>query len=336
MEYLGQTVSSNLNDFINFRSAENNTDISHKINYKPVILQKNSIEEEIIEQKIFSEGGMPFILLTTNLCERPIKLFIHTGAAVSIIANDVIKNENIIVNHYTLNLIAINGNYDSITTQGMVNSKFSISNTILKTKLHIVDRKYAGPGDGYLGFDFLAPYKVNIDLNKMFLIINSKKIMKSNQNGNNKLNNGPEKGQLNEEIDRNFLNILSQSYDFEPEKPKKLMKNSESKKILEKFDENDPIKDEIIYEFNQKERQKIIKDKLNTCPVITVQYQNSLDRNYIPQEKNESYIHSEYTLPSTPSTLMNKQYKFETPQVIKIGENLESNTSSVNYFKDYG
>lgn len=232
MEQLGQTVSSNSDIFINFRSAQNKSDIPQKMIIIPEISQKNSKIEEIVEQKIFSDRGMPFILLNTSLCERPIKLYIDTGATVSIIADDVIKND-IIIENDTLNLLGITGKEVSIKTLGMVHSIFQMGNTFLKSKLHTVDRKYAGPGDGFLGFDFLAPYKVNIDLDQLCLRINLKNIITNEMKTidliikeeteenllTNEIRTISETKTNNliikEETEQPFLNILAQNYEFE-------------------------------------------------------------------------------------------------------------------------
>lgn len=350
MEQLGQTVSSDQNIYINFRSVENISDIPEEFEIKPEIFQKNLITEDIIEQKIFAENSMPYILMKSNLCERPIKLFIDTGAAVSIIANDVVKNE-VIKENYILNLFGIAGKEISIKTQGMIHNTFLMGNISLQTKLHIVDRKYIGPSDGYLGFDFLAPYKVNIDLNEMILTINLKKLMKLNQNENDELNNEPKNGHSNEEIEENFLNIFGQYYDFEPERHKRLKKNQRNKIIL-----NDPIQDK----FDPKECQRNKFFKINTCPIDSITkngytikkyYAKSILNNSepFPIINTEKYKYSS-VCGKTPhekienvdvSTLTNKycsqlRTKMETPQVFENCKNIDSNTTSVYYFKDYG
>lgn len=344
MEQSGQTVSSNSNISINFLK-ENNTEFSQnfsKISPKPVVLQMNS------------QGGMPFILLNTNLCERPIKMFIDTGAAVSIIASDVI-DDKIIEENCTLNFFGINENNNSIKTHGMVHSIFSIHETFLNINLHIVDRKYTGSADGYLGLDFLASYKINIDLNKMFLIIKLRNNINSNEN--DKLNNEPEKGHLKEEIEENFLNILSQSY-FEPEKSKKLQKKRKTK-----CQKNKKVEIKTCQQICTTSSAKILetvkhtvdKSNLENCCVKNniqslpnskfidmEQYQNSLVCSNVPQEKNINCQEQKYeSSQSSLNTLLKKQgsetnYNFETPKVIQIGKMSDSNTSSVHYFEDYG
>lgn len=57
----------------------------------------------------------------------------------------------------------------SVKTEGMVNGVLSINQNLLGTTLHIVDRKYAGDSDGYLGFDFICAYRAVLNFRKMYL-----------------------------------------------------------------------------------------------------------------------------------------------------------------------
>lgn len=373
MEQLGQMVSSDSSFSMNFISAENISDISHKIINKPEISQKNSIIDDIIKQKIFAENGMPYILLKTNLCERPIKLYIDTGAAISIVADDVIKNE-IIKENDIINLFGLDGKEVSIKTQGIVHNIFTMGNSLLKTKLHIVDRKYVGPGDGYLGIDFLAPYKVIIDLNEMFITINFKKLMITNQNENDELNNEPKKGHSNAEIEENFLNILAQSYEFQPRNIKNLQKKQNLRKLYAKniskntntltqkeFENDKNFKINTCQETRSSKNSKkgdtinklnvknyYAKNNSNNSHIQSLpnnkvldmeQYRNSLVYGKIPENASCKEQKCE-SLPYSPSTLVKKQYyetaqEFETPQFNEIYGNSDLNTN-VHYFKDYG
>lgn len=177
MGQLGHFAPSISNISINFRTGDNKEEVLQKLYINPQILQNNFENNETIKHEIFYERGAPFIKLQTNLCEMPIKLLIDTGAAVSIVADDVI-NTNIQKTNYFLTLFGIVGSDVSVTTKGIINGIFRMNGTHLGTTRHLVDRKHAGSGDGYLGFDFLAPYRFNIDLNRMCLIIDLSKITK--------------------------------------------------------------------------------------------------------------------------------------------------------------
>lgn len=132
----------------------------------------------MIEHEIFSENGAPYILLETNLSERPLKLLVDTGASISLLASDLIY-KNIKKANYIINLYGIVGKDVSIQTEGFVQGILSVSGCWLGTTLHLVDRKYSGPADGYLGYDFLAPYGVILNMNNMCLQINLNEITKS-------------------------------------------------------------------------------------------------------------------------------------------------------------
>lgn len=68
-----------------------------------------------------------------------------------------------------MNVFGILGKDVSVKTEGMINGIFEIGAQFFGTMLHIIDSKFAGPADGYLGYDFLCLYKVTIDMNKMCL-----------------------------------------------------------------------------------------------------------------------------------------------------------------------
>lgn len=298
MEGYGLTTPSINNICINFQTSNNDTKLLEKTYFKPQILRYNIDSDNIIEYKFFYEKGAPFIFLKTNLCERPLKLLIDTGAAVSIIANDIVS-EDIHKSNYIFKLFGIAGKDVSVTTEGMVHGILDFNKAFLTTTFHLVDRKYAGGGDGYLGFDFLAPYKVSMDMNKMCLRINLNEIMTSNTKINDqKIKQSKEY----EDTDEDFLTILSNNYEFEVPKNKetktknkkltlkkkkncieykkavtlyeKQMLNYEKRKILsstkfENFNENNNLKAPTRYEtiFN--------KLNLDEC--------NQIERNFIKQ-----------------------------------------------------
>lgn len=218
MESLGLANPSALNISINFRTSENEPQILQHICTKPKIMNEGG--NTIIEQPFFLDKGAPFMLLCTNLCDRPLKMLIDTGAAVSIVAGDLIKN-SIQKNDYFFNLFGIAGKDVSVTTEGMIYGIFNFGNTYLGATLHIVDRKYTGSGDGYLGFDFLAPYRVTMDLNKMCLRINLNNLFKNNEGIEQKSDESVKDDELNKEIEPTFLRILAENYEFETKLPRK-------------------------------------------------------------------------------------------------------------------
>lgn len=269
MESLGQIVPSISHICINFRTVDNEPQVLEKISTTPQVFQYEVNSDKILKHEFILENGIPFIFLETNLCERPIKLFVDTGAAVSIIANDVIENE-VIRENYILNLFGIAGKEFPIKTEGMVHGIIDFNNTFLGSTFHLVDRKYIGTADGYLGFDFLAPYKVNIDLGQICLQINLDNIMQRElQSEKSSLNKEEEieqnltvekenslksSAEEKEETEEFFLNILIQNYDFEPinslinVQNSKTEKNHEEKINLKELNNSNQNNDELSNE----------------------------------------------------------------------------------------
>lgn len=204
--------SSKPNFDIDFRIFNNNEQIINKIksfgiNSNEIFnkIEDNDEETIIIKHKIHIENGAPFILLKTNLNKHEIKLMIDTGASISLISKDVIK-EDINKTDIEVNIFGIVGKDISVRTKGMVNAVFKIDERFLATTFHIVDQQYAGPAHGYLGFDFFNTYRVIINLNEMCLIINVKNVMQNNINTAN---------QIKEKKEKFFFNHLAHNYDFE-------------------------------------------------------------------------------------------------------------------------
>lgn len=226
MKHEGQHVSSPIPRLsINFRTSENDENTLNILKTFQINSSTNSNEKYIIEHKIFTENGAPFIYLNTNLCDKPLKFLIDTGATITILASDVITKEVTKIN-YIVNLFGIVGKEASVQTEGMVQSIFSISNRPFGTTLHLVDRKYSGPADGYLGYDFLSPYKVNIDLNRMCLRLSLNEIITNNENTTQIETKIKQNEACIEKYDDNYLNVLAQNYDFGESRP--LGSNSET------------------------------------------------------------------------------------------------------------
>lgn len=158
MIHAGQHVSSVTNQTsINFRTINMNKNLIHTSHHLEIIPKKYPESKDLIEHKIFNENGAPFIYIQTNLCERPLKLLIDTGAAISLLASDVVENDTHKID-YIVNLFGIIGKDISVKTEGMIHCIFTIDDRHLGTTLHLINRKHAGPADGYLGYDFLCPY----------------------------------------------------------------------------------------------------------------------------------------------------------------------------------
>lgn len=154
MDRFGQfepSIHQNLN--INFRISDNDYHTIRQL----LNIQENNIYHTLndntlnkIEIEIFTENRAPYVILNTNLCDRPLKFLIDTGAAISLVANNSIgKTQSLI--KYEVNVFGIMGREMSVKTEGMIHGIFEINGQFLSTMLHVIDSKFAGPADGYLG-----------------------------------------------------------------------------------------------------------------------------------------------------------------------------------------
>lgn len=154
MEHYDQNVSSHSILSLHFRASRNNDNILNTIKNVQGF-STNTFGN--LTHSIFIENGAPFILLKTNFSEKPLKLLIDTGASISLVASDMIHDKKS-KHKYIVNLFGILGKDKSVQTEGLVRGISSISGCMLGTTLHLIDRKYSGPADGYLGIDFLTHY----------------------------------------------------------------------------------------------------------------------------------------------------------------------------------
>lgn len=142
---------------IHFRASENEEKTLEIIRNLQLENRQKIESGTIIKHEIINEKGAAFVSIKSNIWIRPIKLLIDTGATISLISEKLI-NKNIYVKDYIVNLFGIVGKDVSIKTEGMVYSSFTLGDRTLGTVLHLVNEKYSGPADGYLGYDFLHSY----------------------------------------------------------------------------------------------------------------------------------------------------------------------------------
>lgn len=207
MNFQGQKVSSNILN-INFKTNQNE---KHTLNllkcFQSGIKYRGSLEHEI-----FYENGAPYISIESNLCERPLKLLVDTGASLSLISKELVKGDTY-KREIQINLYGLVGKEVSIQTEGITYAILRVGNQFLDTTFHIINGKYTGHGDGYLGYDFLSLYKTSINLEKMKIYIKIEDTIQRTI----KL---PEK-------EENFLKDLAENFEFmEPEKEIKQKANN--------------------------------------------------------------------------------------------------------------
>lgn len=215
MDQIGRLAPS-ANMSINFRAIKNEQENINSIQN----LQIKNSEKLNVKTKIYNEKGAPFVIVKTNLCERPLKFLIDTGAAISLITDDVLS-KRIHKIDYEVSVFGIIGRDVSIRTQGMVAGILNVENKFLGTMFHVVKREYLCSADAYLGYDFLSPYKALIDMTNMLLRIcteDSFCIKDENEIKNElKIEDKYEMNDKNDEKE-NFMSILAQNYDFEEQK----------------------------------------------------------------------------------------------------------------------
>lgn len=178
------------------------------------ITRKEEGPFESLTHKIYNEDGAPYLSVRTNLQEKRIRFLIDTGASISLLRSDLIPSSSRKID-YCVNLFGIMGKDVSVKTEGMIHAIFEINGHFLGTTLHLVNRKYAGPADGYLGYDFLCPYGVTIDLDSMTMCLYPRKIL--NQLPQNKSHEHISIIHDEEQESKNFLYQLAENYEFEKE-----------------------------------------------------------------------------------------------------------------------
>lgn len=124
------------------------------------------------------ENGASFVILHTNITNRPIKLLLDTGAALTLIVSDLIKSKVSFNAAHRTNLHGMTTSIVDVQTYGTVHVILSFEDNNINMKMHVIDKKYAVQGDGYLGFDFMYQFNAKIDMptRKLFYHSNSRKL----------------------------------------------------------------------------------------------------------------------------------------------------------------
>lgn len=251
---------------INYRTSDNDWKTLNLIKsfqriYNTVACYHN---DGVLTHKIFSENGAPFIYLKTSLIDRPLKLLVDTGASISLIATDVI-NKNIRITKYIVNLYGVIGKEVSIQTHGMIHGVLAINGRLLGTTLHLVDRKFTGPADGILGYDFLSFYKVVIDMTKMCLQLDLCNVVSGNPNNIETPNNPTNTDNLGDKS-RNCIESAINYIEYD----------EAADYYRKQFDEVEQYKVHAVYESNSKAQTGIFNSRSATNDV-----NNTLNRSHL-------------------------------------------------------
>lgn len=158
--------------------------------------------------KIYNENGSPFVTIKSNLCERPLKCLLDTGASISLVSNKIVSGEMYKIEK-KINVFGIMGKEVSIKTEGIIIGVLNVGNYLLTINLHVIEGECLGSADALLGYDLLAPFKTLMNMNEMYLEFNLGNFGKFED----KLTENRKK----EKKEPNFLEILAENYEFEIE-----------------------------------------------------------------------------------------------------------------------
>lgn len=117
MNQNGINDSSSKTFSINFRTINNKIDTLKKLNKLQILEDK--CQNDAIRINFFSEHNAPIVMLKTNLSENLLKFLIDTGAAVSLIAENVIPL-TIEKTKFTVNIFGIMGKTTYVKTRGII------------------------------------------------------------------------------------------------------------------------------------------------------------------------------------------------------------------------
>lgn len=104
--------------------------------------------------------------MRTDFTKKPVELLIDTGSQIGLVASDTVKPETSIgkpIYHLT-------GQQNKVATNGhLIGNFLTDDKTKWLVRIHLVDRKYTGNSDGYVGYDFLKDYGAKIDVHNRIL-----------------------------------------------------------------------------------------------------------------------------------------------------------------------
>lgn len=195
------------------------------------------------------------------------------------------------------------------------NSTLTIDNILLGANLDLIDNKYLGNTNGYLGLDFLLAFKVKTGSSKMRILLNLKEIM--NIKTENEIENEigkivrPENGHSEikiKENDTNIPNLEKQNFNKINVNIGEMQKSSKSR-------------------FNFPNEENVKSEKITKTNIIQCfnSFPNSND-----EIELQYCFHNEQPLRNSSMALANKE------RIEAIFENNLSNHSQLFFFKDYG
>lgn len=89
---------------------------------------------------------------------------VDTGAALTLLSENVISPEIVCNTKKAVGLVGINGEANKLKSLRLVSAKFYIGEHALDHELQVVDKSISFSADRLLGYDFLKKYGANLDL----------------------------------------------------------------------------------------------------------------------------------------------------------------------------
>lgn len=302
-------IVSTSNLRVNFLTKENNND-TIQILQNMQTPSKNDIPKITYDLK--KVNSTLHIKLFTNVTKRPIVLIVDTGASITLVAQDTIMDFSPKRN-CKIDLCGVTGTDNLIQTSGTVCGYSAIENHILGTTMHLVDRKYAGPADGYLGFDFLSQYKTTIDIE------NSKIHFKLNGTFDTietpikiPSETKPTSNTVEPFENMNFVNILGVTYDFTETLKNSRDINSKKKEFQKYF--------KAVYHFEQ-QMNEVEDNKIRGLTSIET---NDNPNKHPNKTKNKNINHT------PPNSKVNPNLTDENKNFDKITEVLRNEIEDLN------
>lgn len=118
----------------------------------------------ILKRKILLENNEIKINLDLSIAKRPKSMITDTGANLTILNKNVIKEGTLYCPEMKCTFTGINGINHKLSTEGLTCGHFQINDFELKHDIQVIDNTIKLNGDGILGVDFLKKYGAKINL----------------------------------------------------------------------------------------------------------------------------------------------------------------------------
>ena len=127
--------------------------------------RKNDLIHNIIlKEKIWLHNNEMKINLNLSIAKRQLTMIIDTGANLTIVSEEVIKDGTLYCPEMKCSFSGINGIDHKFTTKGLTSGIFKINNYNLEHNIQVVDTSMKLNSDGIISVDFLKKFGAKINL----------------------------------------------------------------------------------------------------------------------------------------------------------------------------